>query len=69
MPFVVESLGRPGERAVQLLRSMAPQAAAMRGTELRRAWAELSTLVQIRRANLLRAAEYHQDATAPTPGR
>ena len=45
---------------------MAPQAAAMRGTELRRAWAELSTLVQIRRANLLLAAEYHQDATAPT---
>ena len=47
---------------MQLLRAMAPQDPATRGTELTRAWAELSTLLQIRRANLLIAAEYtHHD--------
>ena len=64
MPFVVEALGRPGASAVQLLRAMAPQDPATRGTELRRAYAELSTLIHIRRANLLIAAEYtHAAAT------
>ena len=62
VPFVVEARGRPGACAVQLLRAMAPQDPATRGTELRRAWAELSTLVQIRRANLQIAAEYTHDA-------
>ena len=62
VPFVVEALGRPGPSAVQLLRAMAPQDPTTRGTELRRAYAELSTLVQIRRANLLIAAEYTHDA-------
>ena len=43
---------------------MAPEDPATRGTELRRAWAELSTLVQIRRANLQIAAEYTHVAAA-----
>ena len=62
VPFVVEALGRPGASAMQLLRAMAPQDPATRGTELRRAWAELSTLIQLRRVNLLIAAEYTHDA-------
>ena len=49
---------------MQLLRAMAPQDPTVRGLELTRAWAELSTLIQIRRANLLITAEYATDRAA-----
>ena len=68
VPFVVEALGRPGACAVQLLRAMAPQDPVVRGTELRRAWAELSTLIQLRRARLLIAAEYTHDVAVQPRG-
>ena len=60
IPFVVESLGRPGELAMQLLRAMAPKDTASRSSELGRAYRELSTLIQIRRADLLLSSEYAQ---------
>ena len=69
VPFVVEALGRPGPQAMQLLRAMAPQDPTVRGLELTRAWAELSTLIQVRRANLLLASEYtHDVAVRPRGG-
>ena len=52
VPFVIEALGRPGASAMNLLRAMAPKDATSRSSELRRAWCELSTLVQIRQADL-----------------
>ena len=60
VPFVIESLGRPGTCAMHLLRAMAPKDATSRSSELRRAWCELSTLIQIRQADLLINAEYAQ---------
>ena len=67
VPFVIEALGRAGPQAMQLLRAMAPQDPTVRGLELTRAWAELSTLIQVRRANLLLASEYSQAiAVQPT---
>jgi hypothetical protein len=54
--FAVESRGRLGAGAVQLLRSLAPTDET-RGAELSRAYRELSVITQRRRAHLLRAAE------------
>ena len=68
VPFVVEALGRPGPQAMQLLRAMAPQDPTVRGLELTRAWAELSTLIQVRRANLLLASEYTHDVAVQPRG-
>ena len=64
VPFVIESLGRPGTCAMHLLRAMAPKDATSRSSELRRAWCELSTLIQIRQADLLINAEYAQPGEA-----
>ena len=60
VPFVIEALGRPGASAMNLLRAMAPKDATSRSSELRQTWCELSTLVQIRQADLLINAEYAQ---------
>ena len=49
---------------MNLLRAMAPKDAASRSSELRQAWSELSTLVQIRQADLLLNAEYAQPGYA-----
>ena len=68
VPFVVEALGRPGPQAMQLLRAMAPQDPTVRGLELTCAWAELSTLIQVRRANLLLASEYTHDVAVQPRG-
>ena len=68
VPFVVEALGRPGPQAMQLLRAMAPHDPTVRGLELTRAWAELSTLIQVRRANLLLASEYTHDVAVQPRG-
>jgi len=64
VPFVIEALGRPGSSAMHLLRAMAPQDSTRRSSELRRAWCELSTLIQIRQADLLINAEYAQPGEA-----
>ena len=64
VPFVLEALGRPGASAMNLLRAMAPKDATSRSSELRQAWCELSTLVQIRQADLLINAEYAQPGSA-----
>ena len=49
---------------MNLLRAMAPKDATSRSSELRQAWCELSTLVQIRQADLLINAEYAQPGDA-----
>jgi len=54
--FAVEARGRLGREARQLLQALAP-AGPSRGAELHRAYSELSTLVQLRSATLLLAAE------------
>ena len=54
--FAVESRGRLGAGAIQLLRSSAPTDDT-RGAEVARAYRELSVITQRRRAHLLRAAE------------
>jgi len=54
--FVVESRGRMGDAAVQLLRAMAPTDDT-RGTELSRAYREIGVITARRRAQLLRSAQ------------
>ena len=56
MPFAVEALGRPGEDAVQLLRSVAPPEPSERSRVLGAAWQELSVALQMANAELLLAA-------------
>ena len=63
VPFVVESLGRPAEETVLLLRAAAPQDRKVRAVALHRAWRSLSYLVQLRLAELLLSAE--TSAAAP----
>ena len=58
--FAVESRGRLGESALELLRSMAPEGPS-RGVELARAYRDLSVLVQRRRVHLLRGAQGAHD--------
>ena len=54
--FAIESRGRLGVSALQLLRSMAPQDST-RGSELSRTYRELSVITMRRRAQLPRAAQ------------
>ena len=63
VPFVVESLGRPAQETVLLLRAAAPQDKKVRAVVLHRAWRSLSYLVQLRLAELLLSAE--TSAAAP----
>ena len=55
--FILESFGRPSNRAVNFLRQFAPTEPGARSRELRRAYRELSCLTQLRLAELLRSAE------------
>ena len=57
VPFILESFGRPSNRAVNFLRQFAPTEPGARSRELRRAYRELSGLTQLRLAELLRSAE------------
>ena len=57
VPFILESFGRPSNRAVNFLRQFAPTEPGVRSRELRRAYRELSCLTQLRLAELLRSAE------------
>ena len=63
VPCVVESLGRPAQETVLLLRAAAPQDKKVRAVALHRAWRSLSYLVQLRLAELLLSAE--TSAAAP----
>ena len=57
VPFAVEALGRPSEEAVQFLRDLAPSDPAERAVVLKAAHYRLSTLIAMRQAELLMAAE------------
>ena len=57
VPFILESFGRPSNRAVNFLRQFAPTEPGARSRELRRAYCELSCLTQLRIAELLCSAE------------
>ena len=50
VPFILESFGRPSNRAVNFLRQFAPTERGARSRELRRAYRELSCLTQLRLA-------------------
>ena len=54
VPFILESFGRQSNRAVNFLRQFAPTEPGARSRELRRAYRELSCLIQLRLAELLR---------------
>ena len=56
-PFVVESLGRPSDEAIQFLKSMAPVDSTERAVVLQAAQHHLSTLIAQRQAELLLTAE------------
>ena len=53
VPFVVESLGRPGLAAQRLMRTLAPKDMAERGAVLGKAWQTLSVLMQTQLAERL----------------
>ena len=57
VPFAVEALGRPSEEALQFLRDLAPSDPAERAVVLKAAHYRLSTLIAMRQAELLMAAE------------
>ena len=57
VPFAIEALGRPGEAAEALLRSLAPVDLGRRSVVLGAAWQSLSVLVQTGNAELLLSAE------------
>ena len=54
---VVVALGRPSEEALQFLRDLAPSDPAERAVVLKAAHYRLSTLIAMRQAELLMAAE------------
>jgi hypothetical protein len=56
VPFSIEALGRPGDAAATLLRSLAPTDPDERSVCLRDAWQSLSVLVQTWNAELLLSA-------------
>ena len=56
VPFVLEALGRPGESAVALLRSVAPLEKELRGPVVGAAWQTLSALLQEELAEALLTA-------------
>ena len=58
VPFAVEALGRPGESAVNYLRSLAPVDPRARSKWLGSAWQTLSVLVQTGNARLLLTAAH-----------
>jgi len=58
VPFAVEALGRPGENAVNHLRSLAPVDPRARSKWLGSAWQTLSVLVQTGNARLLLTAAH-----------
>ena len=56
VPFVLEALGRPGESAIALLRSVAPVEQELRGPVLGAAWQSLSAILQEELAEALLTA-------------
>ena len=57
VPFVFEALGRPSDDAVAFLRALAPTEPRARALVLRRAWREISMIIQTRLAELYLSAE------------
>ena len=57
VPFVLEALGRPGESAMSLLRSLAPIDPAERGRCLGAAWQSIATITHTALAESLVSAE------------
>ena len=55
--FAIESLGRPSEEALQLLRQLAPTDPSERAHALKVAHYRMSTIIAMRQAELLMAAE------------
>ena len=57
VPFVVETLGRPGESAKSFLRAMAPADPEERSTVLGAVWQSISAIIQVANAEALLTAE------------
>ena len=57
VPFVIETLGRPGESAKSFLRAMAPADPEERSTVLGAAWQSISAIIQVANAEALLTAE------------
>ena len=57
VPFVFETLGRPGESAKSFLRSIAPVDAEERSQVLGAAWQSISAIIQVASAEALLTAE------------
>ena len=55
-PFAVEALGRPGDDAIAVLRSVAPADLEERSVALGAAWQSLSVILQTENAELLMSA-------------
>ena len=55
--FAIESLGRPSEEALQLLRQLAPTDPSERAHALKAAHFRMSTIIAMRQAELLMASE------------
>jgi len=57
VPFVLETLGRPGEAAKSFLRALAPVDPEERSVVLSAAWQSISTIIQVANAEALLTAE------------
>ena len=57
VPFVLETLGRPGEAAKAFRRALAPVDPEERSVALSEAWQSISTIIQMANAEALLTAE------------